>query len=490
MAGQKQPLKIVSFQARNTKRLKAVRIDPDPDKSVVILTGKNRQGKTSILDSIWFALGGERSIPAKPIREGESDALVSLDLGDFIVERRFTPNGSYLEVKTKEGFSAKSPQTFLSSRLGSRAQNPLEFLRLKPEEQVKTLQSMIDIKLDLAEFELISGLSTKNVKIDDPIALIDSGYRNLYEKRTDVNKEVTRLEGTVKTVRAEIPKDRENTLPVSVTELFEKRKVLELLRESNQAEVTKIQDIFKAFDQRMHEMTMLDKRIEETEILLTQLREMKGALALKIDVLDADYQAQSDRIDTLTEPDFTDIDSQIAAADETNKIAESVKKLREHAAELEAEKTKSEDLTNKLASIKDYKGKLITEAGLPVPGLGFQDGEVTYNGIPLSQASTAEQIQISCAICMANHPGIGVLTIDVGWSELDSESQKVLLDWAEKIGCQVWVTRVTDEPGEDGFFIEDGELKAIDGQLVEVPIVVPVNGDWVAAEVVADPIPF
>lgn len=463
-----EPLRIVSFSAKNTKRLKAITIRPDPDQNIVILSGKNRQGKSSIIDSIWFALGGKNAIPVKPIRSGESEAFVTLDLGAFIVERRFTESGSsYLDVKTKEGFKAGSPQNFLVSRLGNRAQNPLEFMNLKLEDQVKALQSMVRIKLDTALLGKISGLPMEGVRTDDPIMVLDAAYKHLYEERTKVNNEVKRLESVVKTVKSEIPEGLENTLPASTSELFEKQKAVQAQSDAFKAEHQKLRDIQAEHNQRMNEMSTLEKRIEETEKLLSDLRESKGRLKLRIDVLDVDYEAQTKVLAVLVEPDFSEVNAEIFAADETNKIAESVKKLREHAAELEGQKNSSADLTSKLAAIKEYKGKLIIEAGFPVEGLGFDFGEVTYRGIPLSQASGAEQIQISCAICAASHPEIRVLTIDVGWSELDSESKAALLEWAQKTKSQIWVTRVTDEPGEGGFWIEDGELKAVDGQMVE-----------------------
>ena len=485
------PLKIVSFQAENIKRLKAVTIVPDPGNPMVVITGKNGQGKTSIIDSIWMGLGGQSLIPSKPIRNGETEGSLTLDLGQFIVQRRFKESGnSYLEVKTKEGFSAKSPQTFLTSRLGDHAQNPLAFMDLKPEEQVTALQGMIDIKLDLEELGRISGLSMKGVKADDPIALIDNAYSHLYEKRTEVNKEVKRLEGAVKTSKAAIPSGKEGTEKVSVVELFEERKRLEDRQRENNNERVKLAKLKSDHEHMVNQTGEIDRKIEEYEKLIAQLRDNRKALTLKIDVINSNYEKQAEIVTALVDPDFTDIEAGIAAADATNEIAGKVEDLNTNQASLDVEKTKSEDLTARLAAIKDYKGKLIIEAGLPVEGLGFENGEVTYNnGIPLKQASTAEQVNISCAICMASHPGIGVLTVDRGWADLDSDSKKVLVNWAERMGVQIWVTRVTDDASEGGFFIEDGELKAIDG--VAVPAV-PVNGDACEAceSPVVDSIPF
>jgi ABC-type sugar transport system ATPase subunit len=81
-------MKIVKLNAENIKKLQAVEITPDGE--IVTIAGKNGQGKTSVLDSIWWALAGTAHIQAQPIRKGQTKARIRLDLGEIIVERRFT----------------------------------------------------------------------------------------------------------------------------------------------------------------------------------------------------------------------------------------------------------------------------------------------------------------------------------------------------------------------------------------------------------------
>ena len=384
--GGAEAMRIVEFKAENIARIKAVKITPDTGKNIVALTGKNRQGKTTILNAIWMALGGKDAIPSRPIRSGASNASVFLDMGEFTVTRRFTESGnSYLVVKNKDGFEAGSPQAFLSSRLGGRAQNPLEFMRLKPEDQVKALQKMIDIKLDREELARVSGILIAGIKCDDPIQLIDATYKHLFEQRTLVNAEVSRLDGAVKTAKKQIPPGKENTEKVSVAELFGERKALEevqtskevlkkdidvrtLLRQDWTKESRRIGEEIKEYERRV---TLLQERMRE----ITELHDRAGEA---IDKLTQSHAAIAD-------PDFTDIDARIAAADETNRLAILIDQFIKSAADLAEQKTKSSGMTERLQAIKDYKGRLIVEAGLPVEGLGFEAGEVTFNGIPLAR---------------------------------------------------------------------------------------------------------
>ena len=78
-------MKIVELQAENVKRLKAVEITPDG--TMQVIGGRNAQGKSSVLDAIWLALGGGKASKETPlpIRDGEDKASVRLDLGDLVV---------------------------------------------------------------------------------------------------------------------------------------------------------------------------------------------------------------------------------------------------------------------------------------------------------------------------------------------------------------------------------------------------------------------
>jgi len=100
-------MKIVSLKSKNVKNLKAVEITPEGN--TVILTGKNGAGKSAVLDSILYAFSG-KSIPTKPIRNGEDNAKVEIDCGDFTVTRTFGKKGNALKIETKTGDIKKSPQ--------------------------------------------------------------------------------------------------------------------------------------------------------------------------------------------------------------------------------------------------------------------------------------------------------------------------------------------------------------------------------------------
>src|SRR5688572_11238296 len=162
-------MKIINLKAENIKKLVAV--DITPTGSVVKITGRNGQGKTSVLDAVWWALGGTDNIQAQPIRQGEKKARVELDLGDMIVTRTFTESGTSLTITNKEGLKFPSPQTTLDNLLGRLTFDPLEFMSMDPKKQLETLQQLTGV--DLSD--------------------LDKKRQDLFDQRTTINRDAKSL---------------------------------------------------------------------------------------------------------------------------------------------------------------------------------------------------------------------------------------------------------------------------------------------------------
>ena len=61
-------IKINKLEIENVKRIKAVKLEPTRS-GLTIIGGNNGQGKTSVLDSIAWALGGEKYRPSRAQRQ-------------------------------------------------------------------------------------------------------------------------------------------------------------------------------------------------------------------------------------------------------------------------------------------------------------------------------------------------------------------------------------------------------------------------------------
>src|SRR5690606_22747435 len=140
------PLHIVELRAENVKRLQAVTIRPDGN--VVVIGGRNAQGKTSLMDSIECALAGGRTIPIEPVRRGERKARIVVDLGEIVVERTFSPKGTALEVRNADGVPQKSPQALLDSLTARVCFDRLAFAREEPAKQDAILKQVLGLDFD------------------------------------------------------------------------------------------------------------------------------------------------------------------------------------------------------------------------------------------------------------------------------------------------------------------------------------------------------
>src|SRR5262245_7317933 len=152
------PLEILELEAENIKRIVAVRIRPDG--KVVEITGKNAQGKTSVLDSILWAIAGARHIQSQPIRKGQNSGRIRLDLGEVIVKRTFTKNEETGDTETKltveqvNGAKFNHPQTLLASFMDALTFDPLAFARAEPKEQFNQLRRFVpDVDFEQIERE-------------------------------------------------------------------------------------------------------------------------------------------------------------------------------------------------------------------------------------------------------------------------------------------------------------------------------------------------
>lgn len=411
-------MKIIELRAERFKRLSAVEISPAGD--VVIVSGKNGAGKSSVLDAIWLALGGapaaRDSGTTRPVKDGEADGFVRLDLGEITVTRKWTADGgSSLTVEGAKGKKFSSPQTLLDSLVGSLSFDPLAFSRMSPKEQRKAL--------------------TEAVKLDfDPDAL-DAQRKELYDERTAANRELKTLEARLSSMpvpKAGIPEDEEN--------------LSDLLNE------------LKAANAEIERQAQERRKLEEMRTRATALKEQIDKLRAELSSLTEQGKAQADLVDSLGEcPAIADIEQRINSIQETNAIVRAAREYRAVKAAADNVRRESEELTRKMEDLELAKSQGFARAQFPVKGLAFDAEGVTFGGIPFQQCSSAEQVRIAVAVAAALNPKIRVIRIADG-SLLDSASMAEIERLAKEHDMQIWIERV-DESGGVGIVIEDGAVR-------------------------------
>lgn len=426
---------IVSLRAENVKRLKAVELKPDATGAFVI-GGLNGMGKSSCLDAIEFCLGGTAGIDAMPVRKGEENARIVLELDDLIITRKFAENGkSQLVVESKDGDKYSSGQTMLDKLVGDLSFDPFGFTRMKSAEQAQTLRDLV-------------GLDTSK---------LDESRADQYEYRKDINRQVKQLDGQLKGMSYYPDAATEE---VSVTALMTQ---LEEIRAYNDH----CRDMQRQANAAKDAVSNTSKYVEKTLQTVTELEvalvRAKDTHAKAVAQLVADEQTfqelEAIAIEATPKPD-SEVVAKIQNADDVNAQVRANRERKDVLDNLKALEAKSEAATAKIEAIDKERTALVTGAAYPIEGLAFSDeGYVTFGGIPFTQCSSAEQLRVSIAIGMSLNPKLKVLLIRDG-SLMDQTTLAMVAEMATKFGFQLWIETVGE--GEScSVIIEDGAVKSV-----------------------------
>ena len=409
-------MRIIRLEASNIKRLTAV--DITPNKGLTIIAGRNGQGKTSTLDAIEYALGGKPGDP-RPLREGEASGhtTVTMDTG-LVVRRTLTERGTTLTVTSAEGFRASKPQGHLDALVGALSFDPLAFGRLKPKEQMASLQELVG--LDCTD--------------------IDATRKAAYSDRKAANAEAKRLKGH----RDSLPDVPPGTPaePVSVAALMQAH---EDGRDTN--------------NQHRRERLDLAREVEREPYVLQRIQDLRDELARQEALLEhviAKRKQLTPLCDALVDIDTAELEAQIRGAEGVNAAVRLRAQHKAAADDVASAIARADALTAKINDCDTERRARVAACELPVDGLSLDGSGVTFMGRPLEQASAAERLRVSVAMGLAANPKLRLLLIRDG-SLLDADSLRMVGEMAEAAGADIWIERVgTGDAG--AIVIEDGAV--------------------------------
>jgi chromosome segregation ATPase len=431
-------IKVISLIAENFKRLKAVTIKPD--NSMVVISGANEQGKSSVIDAIWWAVGGSEMTKAtgttKAIRDGQEKASVTVDFGDIKVTRKETKSASTLTVENKDGSVYKSPQSLLDGLVGKVAFDPLSFSSMDDKKQLETLLKIVNISID-------------------PIHIADR-RKEIFDERTSVNRVLKSLEAQLEASQA-IPEGTPDTELSLADIMVERDKAQEVIDANNDLRRVMV-DHIEAIDDHKEKIAMIESQIaklkENLDMCEKDLVEEKchyNKVSERLKTLDVDCKR-------LIDPDISVFKEMISKVEETNHNVMAKAKLAEIYNNFKSTSSKADALTKEIEDLDSEKTKALSEATFPVDGLGFTDSCVTYKGIPFAQCSSAERLRVSVAMAMAMNPKMRVIRITDG-SLIDSKNMSVIESMVKENDFQCWIEKVSEDKTV-GIFIEDGEVKS------------------------------
>jgi len=409
-----QGLRVIALEVENFKRLRAITITLDDGMQVI--SGRNGQGKTSAMDAIWAALGGAKATKGTPmpIHQGERKARVRVTLGraevpELIAERIWRANGSSkITVTAPDGAKHPKAQTVLDDLVGALSFDPLAFVSKPAKDQRAELLSLVELPFDPEE--------------------LDAERKAIFDERTDVNRELRSARATLEGL-PEVPDDVPAT-EVSMADLLAEHQAATALYAERRDAETHAAD--------------MEARVDS---LRTQLAAAEADLV----------QALGAVRDLPPMPDVDAIAVRLRDVEATNQAVRAADVRRRLQADHGNYDAESNRLTTAIEQLDARKAAGLAEATMPIPGLGFDGDGVTFNGLPLSQASGAEQLRVSLAIAMAANPTLRLMLIRDG-SLLDAEGLALVGSMAASNGYQVLVERVAGSGGPQGIVIEDGEV--------------------------------
>lgn len=450
-------MEILELRAENYQKLRIVTIRPD-GRPVVMLTGKNGQGKSSALDSIWFALKGTEAFKRGTkdrkgiltgtkdrkniIRNGAETAKVTLTLRngasqDVVVTRTLGTAGNQPAL-TVEGRGDMKPQQFLDSLLSALTFDPLEFIRMEPEDQVEELKKLSHITLDFAK--------------------LDEENQRDYDERTGIGRDIKTLEGQLAGMRvlAGLPKEK-----LDETTIFEKLNRAGEINEKAQKLSSEKQRLGAVAAQLGVDKT---RKQGEIDLIEAEIQKLQASLKLRqgeLKTLVGEHDKAEKAFRAAPEGSFVDtiaLTTELRSAQETNKAIEERRRWDDIKAQIEKKEQAYERLTNAMGVRDEKKTDAIRTAKIPVPGVTFDSQFVRFNGIALGNLGEGEQLRIATLIGMAGNPKLRVICIRHG-EALDEDGLKAIAALAEEHKFQVWMARV-DSSGKCGIVMEDGMVVA------------------------------
>lgn len=407
-------IKINKLEIENVKRIKAVKIEPTAN-GLTIVGGRNNQGKTSVLDSIAWVLGGEKYRPTSAQRDGSviPPNLHIVMSNGLIVERK----GKNSDLKVIDPDGQKGGQQLLNEFVGQLAIDLPKFMQSTSKEKANTLLQIIGVGDKLYEFE--------------------KEELELYNRRKAIGQIADQKD---KFAREQIyytdaPKD-----PVSASELIKQQQEILARNGENQ--------------RKRQNLAYIESQLANQDSIINDLkRKLADAEDRKVAILSDLEVARKSALD-LHDESTEELENNITNIEAINrKVRANLDKDKAEGDALEY-KNQYNKLTGDINDIRQAKIDLLKGANLPLEGLSVEDGELTYKGFKWDNMSGSDQLKVSTAIVRKLNPECGFVLLDK-LEQMDLQTLKEFGDWLEKEGLQAIATRVST--GEEcSIIIEDG----------------------------------
>lgn len=422
-----ESVKINQLEIENVKRVRAVKVVPNHS-GLTVIGGRNNQGKTSVLDSIAWALGGNRYKPSRPQRDGSvipPTLKITLNNG-IVVERK----GKNSELKVTDPSGKKAGQQLLDSFIEELALDLPKFMAASGKEKANILLQIIGVGEQLASME--------------------HEEKTLYNERLTIGRIADQKAKYAKEqpYYPDVPKEL-----VSASELIRQQQEILARNGENQRKRENLHKLEQEYQRINDQMEALIKE---------QTRVQKDLNIARMDAVDLHDESTAELEQNISE--IEEINRKVRANLDKEKAEDDAKEYE----------NQYQGLTAKIADVRQRKMDLLKSAELPLSGLSVEDGELIYNGQKWDNMSGSDQMKVSTAIVRKLNPNCGFVLLDK-LEQMDLENLKEFGEWLEQEGLQAIATRVSTG-GECSIIIEDGYVA---GQEAPEP---PKQAEWKAGD--------
>ena len=407
-------VKINKLEIENVKRIKAVKIEPT-ENGLTVIGGKNNQGKTSVLDSIAWALGGENYRPSDATRQGSvipPNLKIVLNNG-LIVERK----GKNSSLKVTDPSGQKAGQQLLNTFVEALALNLQKFMESSGKEKAQTLLKIIGV--------------------GDQLAAMEQEEKELYNERQAIGRIADQKEKFAKeqVYYPNAPKDL-----VSPSELIRQQ-----------------QEILAQNGENQRKRNKVDQYKRDIDTLSEAIKKLQDELAMKQKALQEakdSYNMAFMDAQELKDQSTAELEESIANIEEINRKVRA--NLDKEKAEDDARgyREQYQQLTERIENLRNDKTNLLNSVDLPLPELSVKEGELIYKGQKWDNMSGSDRLKVSTAIVRKLNPECGFVLMDK-LEQMDLDTLREFGQWLEQEGLQVIATRVSTG-GECSIIIEDG----------------------------------
>ena len=407
-------IKINKLEIENVKRVKAVRIEPSAN-GLTIIGGNNNQGKTSVIDSIAWALGGNKYKPSQATRDGSVTPpnLHMVMSNGLIIERK----GKNSDLKVIDPSGQRGGQGLLDSFVEELAINLPKFMDSSNKEKANILLQIIGVGERLFELE--------------------QHENEIYNKRRTIGQIADQKKkfADEQTYFADAPKEL-----VSASELIQQQQAILAINGENQR---------KRQNVRILEQNHFSK-LQEVE----RLTDLLQAAQEQLEKITADLEIANTDALTLFDQSTEKLEQSITQVDEINRKVRAnfdKDKAEQDAAEY---RNQYDAMSAEIDDIRKEKSELLNNADLPLSGLSVADGELIYNGQRWDNMSGSDQLKVSTAIVRKLKPSCGFILLDK-LEQMDMVTLNEFGKWLEEEGLQAIATRVSTGD-ECSIIIHDG----------------------------------